>query len=180
MSKPEKEPVHHDVRGKAKRGTEYCPLVESAWGRFLMPVDATITVTTTGPTWQAKVVMDLVLDGRFYRNHCLYVQAQPGHSVRLVDFITSTQLAQWAQWGIASVTRLEAADGTTYSRNHRIPNPDPLMVTALEYASAAAVGAWPSKAVAEHFGISDDAAAQRVKRARDKGYLPATTQGKVS
>jgi hypothetical protein len=36
----------------------------------------------------------------------------------------------------------------------------------------------PTRAVATHFGISQSAAAKRVSRARQAGYLPLTTRGK--
>jgi hypothetical protein len=36
----------------------------------------------------------------------------------------------------------------------------------------------PTRAVAAHFGISQSAAAKRVSRARQAGYLPLTTRGK--
>lgn len=52
--------------------------------------------------------------------------------------------------------------------------------TANLYAIARAMGESPTKAVAEAFGITHAAATQRVKRARDKGYLRATTRGKAN
>jgi len=55
-----------------------------------------------------------------------------------------------------------------------------LAETARVYDEAWAAGAPPTKAVAEHFTISDSAAAKRVSRARSAGLLPATTRGKPS
>ena len=51
---------------------------------------------------------------------------------------------------------------------------------ALTYSVAYAVGARPTKTVAERHGISPSAATQRVKQARDAGLLPKTTPGRAS
>ena len=46
------------------------------------------------------------------------------------------------------------------------------------YRQAWQDGRPPTRAVAEHFVISPSAAAKRVSRARQAGYLPLTTRGK--
>jgi hypothetical protein len=48
------------------------------------------------------------------------------------------------------------------------------------YATERAAMGDPTSAVARALGISYNAAAQRVRRARTKGYLAPTTPGKVS
>lgn len=48
------------------------------------------------------------------------------------------------------------------------------------YIEAHAVGAFPTRAVAEHFGIPPTTAHKRVHKARLAGYLPATTPGKAA
>lgn len=47
------------------------------------------------------------------------------------------------------------------------------------YASAVQEGRNPTAAVAEHFTVSKSAAAKKVARAREAGFLPATTKGRI-
>ncbi len=75
---------------------------------------------------------------------------------------------------------LESVDGDSYSAQSPMESPDPLWAVALVYWIAYAVGENPTAAVAEDLGVSRGAAAQRVKRARDAGYLPPTTSGRAS
>jgi len=53
-----------------------------------------------------------------------------------------------------------------------------LTEVAQVYRHAWETGQPPTRAVAEHFTISQSAAAKRVSRARQAGYLPLTTRGK--
>ncbi len=55
-----------------------------------------------------------------------------------------------------------------------------LAEVARVYDEAWRAGKPPTKAVAEHFVISDSAAAKRVSRARVAGLLPETTRGRPS
>ncbi len=55
-----------------------------------------------------------------------------------------------------------------------------LAEVARVYDEAWRAGKPPTKAVAEHFVISDSAAAKRVSRARKAGLLPETTRGRPS
>jgi hypothetical protein len=57
---------------------------------------------------------------------------------------------------------------------------DPPWDVASTYVAARAVGENPTAAVAGDLALSRAAAAQRVRRARAKGYLNPTTKGKVS
>jgi hypothetical protein len=56
--------------------------------------------------------------------------------------------------------------------------PDEYEEVAEIYRAAYADGHNPRQAVAEHFGISPDAAAKRVQRARERGLLPKTQPGR--
>ncbi|CAN5388826.1 hypothetical protein BH10ACT8_BH10ACT8_11320 [soil metagenome] len=47
------------------------------------------------------------------------------------------------------------------------------------YVAAWTAGDSPTRAVAEHFTISHSAAAKRVSRAREAGFLPQTKQGRA-
>jgi hypothetical protein len=76
---------------------------------------------------------------------------------------------------------LTTTTGDTYSVDHPLEDPvDPLWRVAITYSAAHAVGQPPTKAVAEALGITPGAAAQRVRRAREAGYLPPTKSGKAS
>lgn len=51
--------------------------------------------------------------------------------------------------------------------------------TAAVYAAAVEDGKAPTVAVAAHFHVSKSAAAKKVARARERGFLPPTTRGRV-
>lgn len=73
---------------------------------------------------------------------------------------------------IAAIGRHQAsqwADSSTAIRTHG--------EVAAVYTAAWKAGRPPTKAVAEHFTISQSAAAKRVARARDAGLLPRTQRG---
>jgi hypothetical protein len=55
-----------------------------------------------------------------------------------------------------------------------------LQEAAHTYTTALAGGERPTQAVADHFGISHSMAAKVVRRARDAGLLPETTQGRAA
>jgi hypothetical protein len=57
--------------------------------------------------------------------------------------------------------------------------PSTLEQVAFIYGAARLMGEQPTKAVADKLGISREAAAQQVRRARQKGLLQPTTPGKV-
>jgi hypothetical protein len=68
--------------------------------------------------------------------------------------------------------RLTGPDGSP------LPVDDALRLVAEVYQAAWARRPDPTAAVAEAFGLSKSAAAKRVARARARGFLPPTTQGK--
>lgn len=47
------------------------------------------------------------------------------------------------------------------------------------YRAAARVGQPPRKAVAEHFTVSESSAAKKIARARERGFLPKTSRGRI-
>jgi hypothetical protein len=57
--------------------------------------------------------------------------------------------------------------------------PDEYQMVAEIYQRAYAAGENPREAVAEHYSISPDAAAKRVQRARERGWLPPTERGRA-
>jgi hypothetical protein len=92
------------------------------------------------------------------------------------DYAYGPQLRQ----ALAGAVRLVADSGETFSTSRPMTDPDPLWQVALVYSVALAQGEHPTKAVAHDLGLTAAAAAQRVRRARAKGFLPPTTPGKVS
>jgi hypothetical protein len=97
-----------------------------------------------------------------------------------IEEVRSLRYSDAIQAAVAGAVRLITKEGDTFTSERPIDNPDPHWAIALEYASARAVGRPPLAAIEEHFGITRAAAAQRVKRAREKGFLPKTERGKVS
>lgn len=80
---------------------------------------------------------------------------------------------------LAGVVRPITGEGELLSTQRKPSGTDPNWDVALGYVIARAVGDNPTAAVAEDFGISRSAAAQRVRRARQLGYLPKTTRGRT-
>jgi hypothetical protein len=74
---------------------------------------------------------------------------------------------------------LTTPDGEVYTSDHPLPDAHPLWVVATIYATALALGHPPVIAVAEHFEISREAAATRVQRARERGFLRPTEKGRA-
>lgn len=171
--------MNFSITATAPEGTGYRPLVEVERWRYLVPERAVVDVAVTGHRCLSRVVLELELvDERGYHESRIDITAAPGGPrIDFLDLRVSVR-AGWEQAGIAHLARLEAADGTVYTPD--APIDDPLMSVALTYSTAAAVGAPPVQFVAERLGITAGAASQRVKRARDAGYLPPTTPGVVS
>jgi hypothetical protein len=78
----------------------------------------------------------------------------------------------------------EAGEGATWMRSWRAPKRRKGAVTQEDvvavYLAAREAGLPPSKTVATELHLSQDAAYQRVRRARADGLLPATAPGKAS
>jgi hypothetical protein len=172
--------VNYRVGARRRKPLEYRPLVETDGWRFLVPVAATIDVEVTGHRCLSRVVVDVELIDRGYRETRIELTARPdGQTLDFYD-LRAPLRCSWEQAGIAHLARLVSPTGQTFDVDRPVPDADPMMNVALTYATAASVNAPPVQFVAERFGISPGAAAQRVKRARDAGYLPPTTPGTVS
>lgn len=132
---------------------------ERAWPPELPTWDqdpAILTTTTLRELPFATIVADLRRERR------------AGH-VDFTDWL-ATQPEYQSEADQASLRRLRSA-GT------RRPAAA-LAEVAQVYRHAWETGRPPTQAVAEHFVISHSAAAKRVSRARQAGYLPLTTRGK--
>jgi hypothetical protein len=112
------------------------------------------------------------------RRYMLYQRAATGTDSGLdVEQVRTFNYRPTMRQSLAGMVRLvsHTEDGVTI----RQPKEDPLWAVALIYTIAGATGDDPSAAVAHDLHISRTAAAQRVRRARLKGYLQPTTKGKA-
>lgn len=165
--------------GTAPMVPDYRPLVEVDAGRLVMPRVCTVTVHVTGEPGLMRATFDLELIGRRYETVRLEAVPPDGGGLDF-EAVRRLKASSFIRHGVASLVVLESNDGDRYTSEHPIDNPDPLWPVALTYSVAHALGEPPTKAVAEQLNISRDAAAQRVKRAREAGYLPATEKGRAS
>lgn len=113
-----------------------------------------------------------------------YLQGQslPGAESGGIDFeaVRSFNYRRVLRQGLAGVVRPVSDQGDgLLSTQRKPPGVDPNWDVALAYVIAKAVGDNPTQAVAHDLGISQPAAAQRVRRARQLGYLPKTTRGRT-
>jgi hypothetical protein len=147
------EPVGLDLRSYREREGD------KAWPRVLPTWDqgpSILATTTLRELPIATIVADLRRERRAaHAEFTDWLAAQP----------------EWqSDADKAAVERLRGA-GTRRSAAH-------LAEVARVYQHAWDTGQAPTRAVAEHFTISQSAAAKRVSRARQAGYLPITTRGK--
>lgn len=80
------------------------------------------------------------------------------------------------QWRDATATERDALNN---KRTGRDLGDDHYREVATVYARAVHAGEPPTKAVADHFTVEKSSAAKKVSRARDRGFLPQTTRGRV-
>lgn len=88
------------------------------------------------------------------------------------------QTARTSTWTLADLVAAETEPFAQPARRGVAADPEVYEETARVYRQAYADGRPPRAAVADHFHISPDAAAKRVARARERGLLPPTSQGK--
>jgi hypothetical protein len=160
-----------------RRTDAYRPLGESGPAGQLEGRER-VTVVLEGKLFGTIEIEHLLID-RIYR--AVKLTAVGPSSPGYIDFesLRRTNLRTWTRRALAGNVRAVTPHGT-YTADSSLSNPDPLWAVALTYVTARATGDNPTAAVAEDFGLTHSAAAQRVKRARDKGYLPPTTPGKVT
>jgi hypothetical protein len=145
------EPVGLVIRSYRESGQE--------WPRVLPTLDqapAVLTTTTLRELPFATIVADLRRERR-------------GAHVGLVDHLAAQPEYQ-SEADQASLRRLRSA-------GMRRPAAQ-LAEVARVYSQAWHDGLHPTQAVADYFTITPSAAAKRVSRARQAGYLPTTTRGK--
>ena len=155
-------------------GVEYRPLTESGPAAELRaPVELEVVVEVDAAP-VLRIALRLI-DGR-YRITALL--APDGGWLDLEE-VRSMGYRDLIAGALAGEVVARTSDGKTYSSSKPMTDPDPLWPVALEYATALALGQPPVVAVANKYSIEHSAAAQRVRRARAKGYLRPTEQGKA-
>jgi hypothetical protein len=179
MSKEEQPRVHYRPKGSLPKAPEYRPLVEIEAGRLMAPVSAAVDVNVSNEPGLAHFRLDVELIDRRYQTVRLEATPPPGAGLDF-EAVRRVRVPEMMRDGLASLIVYESVDGESYTAERPLDNPDPLWPVALTYSVAHALGQPPTLAVAERLRISAGAAAQRVKRARDAGYLPATTKGRAS
>ena len=144
------EPVSLEIRGYREDGQAWPPVLPL---RDQGP--AILATTTLREIPFATIVADLR-------------RQRAAQHADFIDFLAAQPEYQ-TEADQASLRRLRSS-GTR--------RPAALAEVAEVYRHAWRDGRPPTRAVAEHFVISQSAAAKRVARARQAGYLPLTTQGK--
>jgi hypothetical protein len=144
------EPVGLEIRGYREDGEDWPPMLPA---RDQGP--PILTTTTVRELPFATIVADLRREqARGHRDFIDFLAGQPEYQ---------------SEADQASLRRLRSA-GTRRAAA--------LAEVARVYRQAWQDGQPPTRAVAGHFTISQSAAAKRVTRARQAGYLPLTTRGK--
>lgn len=167
------------VTSKVPTVADYRTLVELPAAVLKAPARCEVRVDVTGLPGLAHAVFDVGLIGRRFR--VLRLEAEPNAGYGLdIPAVQRLPMGTILRGGLAHLIRLETVDGESFSADRPIVPDDPHVVVALAYSVAHALGGHPVLAVAEDMNISPAAAAQRVRRARARGYLPPTTPGKAS
>ena len=158
---------------------EYSVLLETERGRLRVPDAITATCNIDGLDGLATVTVDCrFVDGRYLTTR-LEATPNDGHPIDFYALQHRMDISAGVREAAASEVIYDARDGETYTRHKMMDDPDDLHRVALTYAMAYAFGEPPTGAVAQAFNLKTNAASQRVKRARDKGYLPPTAPGKA-
>jgi hypothetical protein len=160
-------------------GTPCRPLADDGplallWG----PVELTVEVTVEGDVGLGFVeIMVRQIEGSY---RPVRIEGRPPEGGWLnYESLRRVPFASMVRYGLANRIEYRDLDGRIYTSDRPMAEADPLWSVALTYAVAAAAGEHPTRAVAEALGISHAAAAQRVKRSRDRGYLPPVPKGRT-
>lgn len=175
----ETQRTHYRTTVRTPIVPDYRPLDESGAGATLeAPAELTAAVHIDGDAGLGLVELDMrLVDGR-YRITRL-TATPPADGFLDIEAVRALNYSTYITDALAGTVVARTRQGDTYTAERPMTNPDPLWPVALHYALTRALGGNPTAAVAERFDISYEAAAQRVKRARDKGFLAVTTRGKA-
>ena len=164
--------------------TPYSPLGEHGAAAFIKaPQSITVIATPQGHPEIHEVTIEATLvDGR-YRIGRFEVRAlHGGVSAEAIRRIPTASLFREAVANSSQIV-MGPEDRALYGEEPVAwwnPLTDAHVGVDVVYMLARAVGQPPTQAVAEHFGISQQTAAGRVRRRRALGMLPPTTPGKVT
>jgi hypothetical protein len=175
--------AHNNVRwdwsGQPLGILEYSVLLETERGRLQVPDALRLTCDIDGLDGLRTVTVDCrFVDGRYLTTR-LEATPNDGHPIDFYALQHRMNISTGVRRAAQSKVIYEARDGETYTESKMMADPDPLHQVALVYAIAYAFGEPPTGAVAQTFNLKTNAASQRVKRAREKGYLPPTAPGKA-
>ena len=148
----------------------------------LIAVGFTFVPESDWPEFMNWVELTVKLRGRCYVTTDLHVvsPAEDDGLDLVVLLLGDIPLTHLIRQSMRSSFIVVTPNGRTYPAYALPDDLDPVWKTAVIYTAAHAIYDKPTKAVADYFRISRDAAAHRVKRARKAGYLPPTTPGKAS
>lgn len=114
---------------------------------------------------------------RLHREQTLLVESD--HEASYFTFLTAAALRRLPLADLIAQDRAQLAPPVEAVGGMRKSAADRLRLAAEVYRQAAAEGGKPTKAVADHFGISSGGASNLVARARAAGLLPPTSRGKA-
>ena len=179
MSNSENQGAHLRVTSKVPVVPDYRTLVELPNARLLAPSRCSVRVDIDGAAGLAFAEFDVGLIDRRFRLLRLTAEPNDGEFLDLVA-LQRLDMGLILRAGLAHLIQLETKTGETFTAERPLDSADPHANIALAYSVAHAFGVHPVMAVAHDLGISQGAAAQRVRRARAAGYIPPTTPGKAS
>lgn len=99
-------------------------------------------------------------------------------SMSTIHGVPQEQLEKWMA-GFADQQELWSPEAQDRPRGSRDLGDSHYRDVAATYREAVKAGAAPTAAVAERFTLSKSAAAKQVARARERGFLPKTSRGRV-
>ena len=180
MTTAENNGVTWKWKGQPLGILEYSVLLETERGRLRVPDAITATCDVDGLDGLARVTVDCrFVNGRYLTTR-LEATPNDGHPIDFYALQHKMKISEGVKAAAYSEVIYDTSDdGETYTRHKMMADPDPLHRVAIAYAMAYAFGESPTAAVGLTFDLKPNAAAQRVKRAREKGYLPPTAPGKA-
>lgn len=113
------------------------------------------------------------------RPECVGLRLVGTGSGDAIDVVTATTLRQIPLGDLIAADRARLAPAVEATGGLRESAAERLRLAAVIYGRALREGKPPTKAVAEHFGISPGGASNLVARARAAGLLPPASPGKA-
>lgn len=171
--------IKMSVTAKIPGVPDYRRLVSTPSGELRAPARSEVRVDISGIPGLAFAKFDVeLIDRRF---QVVKLEAKPANGCGLSTYeLQQLDMGMILLKGLESEVKWVTKEGGNFFSENPIDSPDSAVGVALTYSVAYAIGGHPVLAVAKDLDISPGAAAQRVRRARKRGYLPPTTPGKAS